>query len=282
MRPQSVQGNRSNYGGGSLFTSDESATLISELGIPRTLNQPNVRAQTSHRILDKSSILWREFLTKVKRRKRTLNKLREIALNDTTTSGMLKRMLLEVRQMTISVIEDALEIEYRSQFNKKSKMPPLKSGATMQLPPISSYRGMDENEDVYALSDMITDMDDVCKMPIISVFLPMEFPRTRNPFLLGKTVDELSNLVPPQPEQGNLEEELKVLELLRYKRASKALLRAESQVLNKLPIELPDIERLFLRMSDDFNIEKLIRAVCTFLGNSLLVSNILLYLFWYF
>ena len=177
-------------------------------------------------------------------------------------------MLLEIRQITLKVIEDALEIEYRSQFDSSNKQRSnIRSGMALQLPPISSYRGMDEKEDVFALADIVTDMDDICSLHIISVFLPTDFPKSRNPFLLGKTVDELAFLLPPQPDPGNLGEELKVLELLRYKRASKALLKAEAQVLNKLPVALPDLEKIFLRIDNDMNVEKLVRAVCVFLDN---------------
>ncbi|RYG95877.1 hypothetical protein EON65_55280, partial [archaeon] len=54
---------------------------------------------------------------------------------------------------------------------------------------------------------------------------------------------------------------------MRYKRASKALLRAEAQVLNRLPIELGDLEILIERMNDDWHIEKMLRSVCTILDN---------------
>ena len=245
--------------------------------MPYSSSQP--RAQTSHRLVDKSSIVWRDFLNGVKRRKRTLHKLREVAVDGASTSGLLKRLLLEVRQMTLRIIEDALEIEYRSQFPSSSAATaatmlrvgstqiPQSSGA-MQLPPIQSYRGMEDKQDILALCDMITDVDDLFLVPNVRVFLPFEFPAKRNPFLLGKTVDELATMVTPQPAAGNLEEELKVLELMRYKRAAKALLKAEAQVTNRLPVSLQDVERVYFRMSEDPHTEKLVRAVATLLGNT--------------
>jgi hypothetical protein len=227
----------------------------------------SARAQTSHRIVDKSSIIWRDFLAGVNRRKKLIHRLRDISLNDASTAPMLKRMLLELRQMSLRIIEDALEIEYRSQFDKGKSQVGFSNSSSMQLPPIHSNRGMEEKEDQLALCDMINDVDELFKIPVIRVFLPMEFPTFRNPFLLGKGVDQLANLVPPQPEPGNLEEELKVLELLRYKRASKALLKAELMVTNKMPISLQDVEKLWYRMDNDPNLESLIRCICAFLDN---------------
>ena len=258
-------------GGGSMGSYTDGGTLPQ---LP--YNQP--RAQTAHRLVDKSSIVWRDFLNGVKRRKRTLHKLREVAVDGASTSGLLKRLLLEVRQMTLRIIEDALEIEYRSQFpsaaaSTAATMLRVGSSAiplsgTMQLPPIQSYRGMEDKQDILALADMITDVDPLFLVPNVRVFLPVEFPAQRNPFLLGKTVDELATMMTPQPAAGNLEEELKVLELLRYKRAAKALLKAETQVCNRLPISLQDMERLYFRMAEDPHTEKLVRAVATLLANA--------------
>jgi hypothetical protein len=170
-----------------------------------------------------------------------------------------------VRQITLRLIEDALEIEFRSQISESKS--PSKNTKMVKLPPISSFRTIDEKEDVYALSEIISDVDDLFKIPNIRVMLPHEFPNTRNPFMLGKTVDELAYMIPPHPEPGNVEIELKVLELLRYQRAAKALIRAEAQVLNRLPVSLQEVERLLLKMNDDLNLEKLIRCVCTLLDN---------------
>lgn len=242
---------------------------ISEEQTPYLLpvGKVSARAQTSHRIVDRSSIIWRDFVAGVNRRKKLIHRLRDVSLNDASTAPMLKRMLLELRQMSLRIIEDALEIEYRSQFDKGKSQVGFSNSSSMQLPPIHSNRGMEEKEDQLALCEMISDVDELFKIPVIRVFLPMEFPTFRNPFLLGKGVDQLANLVPPQPEPGNLEEELKVLELLRYKRASKALLKAELMVTNKMPISLQDLEKLWYRMDNDPNLESLIRCICAFLDN---------------
>ena len=54
---------------------------------------------------------------------------------------------------------------------------------------------------------------------------------------------------------------------MRYKRASKALLKAESQVLNRLPIAFGELEAIWRRMNDDAHTERLIRCVLTLLAN---------------
>ena len=107
------------------------------------------------------------------------------------------------------------------------------ANGTSKLPPLTSLSGMDEKEDIFILLEMITDVDDLLRIPNVKVFLPINFPPTRNPFLVGKTIDELASMITPQPQPGNLEEEMKVLELLRYKRAAKGLLRAEAQISNR-------------------------------------------------
>lgn len=216
--------------------------------------------------IDKSTIIWKDFLHGVKKRKEILVRLKETALQPNNSTASLKRMLLDIRALTLTLIEDALEIEYRAQIfdpraaNKVGK-------ASVKLLPITSYKAMEEKEDVYALADIISDVDDLFVLPNVRVMLPHDFPEHRNPFMLGKTIDELAMLDPPPVEAGNTEMELKVLELLRYKRASKALIRAETQVLNRLPIQLQDIERMLGMMADDINLEKIIRCVCTLLDN---------------
>jgi hypothetical protein len=214
---------------------------------------------------EKNTIIWKDFLYGVRKRKDLIKKLRDAALESTTPVHALKKTLLDLRMTTLTLIEDALEIEYRARMaGSKQSRKALKSG---RLPPITSYRAMEEKEDIFALVDIITDVDPLFVIPNIRVMLPMYFPNSRNPFLLGKDIDELATLVPPHPEPGNAEEELKVLELLRYKRASKALIRAEAQILNRLPIDLHEVEHWLQKMIDDHHMEKLMRAICTLLDN---------------
>ena len=218
-------------------------------------------------VVDKSSILWKDFISGIKRRKDLVNRLREAATDSSASMNVLKRQLLEIRQLTLTLIEDALEIEYTYRIHDPNAGVTKASSKAAKLPPITSFRSMEEKEDIFALAEIINDVDVLFTIPNIRVMLPKDFPSQRNPFLLGKSVDELAELVPPNPESGNMEEELKVLELHRYKRASKALIRAEAQILNNLPLTLHDMERLLVRMTDDSNIEKLIRSVCTILDN---------------
>ena len=235
---------------------DESPTTL--MG-PYGLEADERRPQTSHRLIDKQSILWRDFTSGVKRRKRALAKLAEVADDPAATSSTIKRLLLEIREMTLRLIEDALEIEYKAstangaidssglaQSGSMSSLAGTSSRTPLgrnPLPPITAYKGMEDKEDVLALADIISDVDDLYRLPNIRVFLPMEFPNSRNPFLLGKSVDELAEMVAPKPTPGNLQEELKVLEIMRYKRTSRALLKAESQILNKLPLYLHELEK---------------------------------------
>ena len=211
--------------------------------------------------VDKSSIVWRDFLNGIKRRKRLLNHIRTVAVDENDLSVSLKRLLMELRQLTLKVIEDALEIEYRSQFGEAKGL--IRAGTAMQLPPLSSFRGLEGKEELYMLSDMIHDTDDLFQRPNIQAFLPLDFPASRNPFILGKDVDGLASLEGAHPEPGNIAMELKALELLRYKRAAKALLRAEAQVHNRMPLNLEDIEYLWRRLSVDRNDDVLVRTAIT-------------------
>jgi hypothetical protein len=243
----------------------------------------------SAQLVDKSSILWKDFIGGIKRRKGLVRRLHDAALESTISLNMLRRQLLEVRNLTLSLIEDALEIEYRFQMFPDGKHGThgtygthgtqfhthtghtggLKSIMNMKLP-ISSFRAMEDKEDVLALCEIITDVDDLLHIPNIRIMLPRDFPSERNPFLLGKSIDELADLTPPHPQAGNTDEELKVLELLRYKRAAKALLRAECQVQNNLPISLYDMERLVgvgMGATGDENVERLLRATAVLLDN---------------
>lgn len=228
---------------------------------PFPLPQPPSRPRTTDEvILNKSSIIWRDFQFALKNRKRLINQLRQVAC-DEPSEAVLKRLLLEIRQKTLLIIEDALEMEYGVQLSKPVS---YQNG----LPSLFNFEGIQEKDDLNALCEIVTDMDDVPKIPAIKEFLPSNFPSYRNPFMLGKTVDELAALDVSQPEPGNKEFEMKMLELLRFKRASAALLRIETQLHNKMPLTLKDIERLWYRMHDDRSVDILIRCVCTIIANS--------------
>jgi hypothetical protein len=117
---------------------------------------------------------------------------------------MLKKYLLDLRQLTLKIIEDALEIEYRSQLGNPGTF--SRNIPNIRLPPITSYKSIQNKDDIYMLVSMINDLDELYKLPNIRVILPMEFPSTRNPFLLGKNVEELASLHAPTPTPGKLEE----------------------------------------------------------------------------
>jgi hypothetical protein len=250
----------------SLSLDGEIPTVKGSSGTPFS---PYSRPQSTANPQDnKQSMIWRDFMHSVNKRKGVIERLKDAAGGSSTSLSVLKKTLLELRQITLAVIEDALEVEYHSRLTTAAgSRQSRRGGRTMKLPPINSFTALHEHEEIYPMSEIINDCEELFSIPNIKVILPVNFPSIRNPFMLGKTVDELATIVPPHPEPGNMEDELKSLELLRYKRASRALLRAEAQVLNRLPINLYDIERVLDRMKDDPNIEMLIRAVCTLIDN---------------
>jgi len=227
------------------------------------------RIQTDEKV-DKATIEWRDFVGSLKRRKRLINLIHSSCAQDAADESSLKRLLFEIRNLTLTIVEDALEIEYKGQLrNKKSR---TLNGKV--LPPISGFDFICDREDHVALAEMITDIDDLIRIPVIKSFLPNDFPVARNPFLLGKTVDDLATLEISLPSNGDGKEalgsdvELKVLEFLRFKRAADALIKVERQLQNTLPFSLKDVERLWYRMAEDSSSNILVRCVCTVLVNS--------------
>lgn len=209
-------------------------------------------------------IVWREFLAGVKRRVRLIESIKDAAKEALCPPGALKEMLVELRQLTIKIVEDALEIEYRSQFG--DSRPPVKGGASVQLPSIDKFHTLEKKEDILILASMVSDADPLFLLNKVSSLLPVDFPVTRNPLMLGKTIDDLAQLPIPTPEPGNSEQELRALEFMRYKRASKALLKAEAQVLNKMPILLEDVERVWFLKDQNSNVNALLRVAATILN----------------
>lgn len=220
---------------------------------------------------DKNTIIWKDFLHSANKRKGMLKRLREAALGSGSDLKELKKMLLDIRSTTVKLIEDALQIEYISRMSSSDHS--KRSFKFGRLPPITSFKAMEDKEDLFALVEIIDDVDDLFSIPNIKVMLPMVFPNHRNPFMLGKTIDELAVANIPRPQPGNVDEEMKVMELLQYKRVSRALLRAEAQMLNRLPIDMVGLERLLERMKDDFNLDKMFRSVCTILDNDTASSH---------
>ena len=238
---------------------------------PKRTKGPLSRPATSHRLVDKKSVVFREFTATLKRRKRLIKHLSDLAMDAGSSSSMLKRYLMELRSLTLTMIEDALEIEYRSKLT--TIQPKMKGRPPQQLPPLAASNIFEDKDDMYALSECLRDTDHLLKFPNVRVFLPHDFPDTRNPFLLGKSVDELALMEAPAPQKGNLNHELKVLELLRYRRAARALLKSEAQALNKLPISMDDLNRIWDK-SDDPDVEIVMRAVITVMVNDDLSNQV--------
>jgi hypothetical protein len=220
-------------------------------------NVPATRPQTQ------VVLLWREFLTGVKHRNRVIAQISNLGKEPLCPPESIKQLMVEVRQLSIKIVEDALEIEYRSQYGETR--PPVRGGAAVQLPSIDKFQSLENKEDVLLLTAMISDLDQIFALPAVRSLLPPSFPVTRNPFMLSKTVDELAQFAIPQVQPGNTEQELKVLEFMRYKRAAKALLKAEAQVENRMPILLEDIEKMWFQKEKDMEINILLRIVATIL-----------------
>lgn len=99
------------------------------------------------------------------------------------------------------VIEDALEIEYREavfneRFQGENSFSPDSKNGSQKLPSIgSSVKSPKKKEDILALKSMINDIEDLIMTPNVRVLLPRDFPSKRNPFMLGKSVDELAGKI---------------------------------------------------------------------------------------
>lgn len=183
----------------------------------------------------------REFYTSISKRKRVLDYLIENLADRDTTPEILKAKLFDLRQITLQLIDEALDVERRA--NEVTKPQVMKEVAS-------------------SLYEIFTDVDFLFRSSKIHALLPPDFPTRRNPFVLGKSIDQLYILPVPKIEAkrgGDME--VQILEVLRYKRASKALLRSESVILNKLPLSLLDMDRLTSSISSDVNVEKIVRCV---------------------
>lgn len=242
--------------------------------LERLSNSPyQPRVQTAN-IVDRSSLIWTDFYCAVDKRKELIKKLSEAATESSTPITMLKQTLLDLRETSLTLIEDGLELEYRARIediNKNMLNSGRKSSANDKK--IKKYIKTPVPKYIRVLFEMINDVELLFSIPNIKVMLPANFPSKRNPFLLGRNIDEMSIINPPAPAKNDIQEELKVLELLRYKRASHTLLRAEVEVFNNLPIKLYELESIINKMPSEIIYEKIIRIVSTILDNDLLKDD---------
>jgi len=183
LRGSLVSPPNSAYGGREGF----STIRTTSRGEPRA---SETRPNTTSRLIDKSSIVWRDFITGCRKRTRLVAQVKQLGADETTTPSVLKKYLLDLRQLSLKIIEDALEIEYRSQLGKPGTF--ARNIQNIRLPPITTYKTIQNKDDLYMLVEMINDLEDIYKLPNIRVILPMEFPSLRNPFMLGKSVDDLA------------------------------------------------------------------------------------------
>jgi len=102
----------------------------------------------------------------------------------------------------LRLIEDALEVDYRSQIADEMKN--TKSSTKLSsTAPIVTYKDIEIKDQIHKLAEIVTDVDHLFKVDNIRAMLPKDFPHYRNPFMLGKTVDQLADILPPHAEPGN-------------------------------------------------------------------------------
>ena len=90
-------------------------------------------------------------------------------------------------------------MDYRAQVIDESNASTVALKATKD---VTTFKDIEIKKHIYDLKEMITDVDHLFKIDNIRAMLPKDFPHNRNPFMLGKTVDELANIVPPHAEPG--------------------------------------------------------------------------------
>lgn len=211
-----------------------------------------------------SSLFIRKFKEDIETRKHRLHALRLHPLHE----DEIKRNVFEIRSMTVALIEDGLELEYKLTRNKTQK-----KNRPKRLLPVLEYnaRSLTNNQIdvVYVFNDLISDNEDLFHIPHIeAVLTPLQLPSKRNPFFLTRTIDELSSLAfKPDENLG-----INTLEVLRYKRCADALLRAELQILNKIPLTISDLQFIWKLMKSSKDIEILIRCIYTVLMNENVAS----------
>ena len=220
-----------------------------------------------------SSLFIRKYKEDLETRKHRLHALRILPLNE----DELKRNIFEIRSMTVALIEDGLELENKLNRNKTQK-----KSRSKRLLPILRYNAAsltkNEIDMVYVFNDLISDNEDIFHIPHIEAILtPMQLPSKRNPFFLTRTIDELSTFAfRPDESIG-----INTMEVLRYKRCADALLRAELQIMNKIPLTISDLQFIWKLMKSSKDIEVLMRCIYTILINEnveLFTDHCLVYL----
>ena len=201
----------------------------------------------------------RKYKDDIQVRKHRLHALRTHPL----TEEELKTNILQIRNLTLSLIEDGIELEYLLNKNKN----PKKTRSKRLLPILQFNSQALTNNEInisYVFTDLITDNEDLFRIPYIqSILAPMGLPAHRNPFFLSKTIDELSEL------SFRIDDGLGIdtMEILRYKRCADALLKAELQSLNKVPLTLADLHFIWKLMKTSNEVDVLIRCIYTILMN---------------
>jgi hypothetical protein len=203
---------------------------------------PPVLANSPYHTHSKTSVTSTLFIRKyeelIRSRKYKLNAIRNNILDEI----VLKRLIFEIREMTMCIIEDGLELEY---YQSKNKV--MKRGKIKGLLPLMRYdpsKLLEEKSNAYIFNDVITDNEFIFQIPYVQEILKdMNLPIKRNPFFLSKNVDELASLNFNVNDNNTMG--INALELLRFKRCADALIKAELQILNKVPLSISDIDYLW-------------------------------------
>lgn len=149
-------------------------------------NSPNSPYRRPVRVTEdeatNASLFLRNYQEDIKARKAKLKSLYSPKL----TEEEIKRIIYDIRHMTLAIIESGLEIEYQHNANKIVKSKKLRT-----LLPILRYSAsniFEEKSNCFVLNDMISDNHEIFKIPHIKAILTLDssFPIQRNPFFLGK------------------------------------------------------------------------------------------------
>ena len=101
-------------------------------------------------------------------------------------------------------------MEYRAQVvdtnisGSSKSVVSVKNYKQSQQKDITTFMDIEIKSQIYALKEMVTDVDHLFKIDNIRSMLPKDFPHYRNPFMLGKSVDQLADILPPHAEPGRI------------------------------------------------------------------------------
>lgn len=205
-----------------------------------------------------SNLFLRKYQELIRQRKHKLSALRSADLS----AEELKGLIFDIRQTTLELIEEGLELEYLNSQNVV-----VKNGKLKRLLPLLRYspsKVFEDQSNCYVFNDIIWDAEDIFHLPQIKAILAgnPNFPKKRNPFFLNQSIDQLTSSTAAPLTLG-----VNALEHMRYRRCADALIKAEIQVLNKMPLSIHDTEHIWKVRTSSSDVDTLIRCVHTILIN---------------